>query len=611
MPYDARAAQLRRAEKSLIKAITLPALDDADLNRALAWCSREWDASTAKLAEAVLERLERNPLDHHAATTVANFLIRAAEAHMASSNWSANYAVAAPDTALTDRYGETLRSAAALLQRAAVDDGDHHGAHYSLALLLKMYPTLVAASAEPAAAAAAAAGHLCASQRSTIDSLRPPENAAGPAAGAAASLCGEVLLVDDWAAADYVTLLDVSSADAEVRALSAKVGDVWRDDDDVVLSVAVVRPPQANDSLYIQGMDALVHDLPLFEDKSGGGLARRSVQPQVPRISQEKCHVYTASSSGCYPALWRQFGHFAGGLAHSTAPDGETEITLPRVAFIDGFSGASYYHWLVECVPRMLLLADAVRKYKEPPVTLFVPNGPPFIEETLRLLPQDTFAAFTVLRRRDPGTKIRADVVYVPHWTGAPRGVDGAAAAERSVLRRGGGAALCPPRNLLLRVRAAFLGGLDGAAAAPQQTKLVLVSRGAGEARALGNEEAIRLALLHVARQHLLDFVVFDGRSSSMTETLHLFRTAALVVGVHGAGLANAIFCGRGAAMLELALPEPEFAEYRHLAQSLDLRYAASFLPPSNFEARAWPRPSEVASAAEKLLSGARQEALY
>ncbi|KAJ1449134.1 hypothetical protein M885DRAFT_113872 [Pelagophyceae sp. CCMP2097] len=234
-----------------------------------------------------------------------------------------------------------------------------------------------------------------------------------------------------------------------------------------------------------------------------------------------------------------------------------------------------YYHWLVECVPRMLLLADAVRKYKEPPVTLFVPNGPPFIEETLRLLPQDTFAAFTVLRRRDPGTKIRADVVYVPHWTGAPRGVDGAAAAERS------------------------------------QTKLVLVSRGAGEARALGNEEAIRLALLHVARQHLLDFVVFDGRSSSMTETLHLFRTAALVVGVHGAGLANAIFCGRGAAMLELALPEPEFAEYRHLAQSLDLRYAASFLPPSNFEARAWPRPSEVASAAEKLLSGARQEALY
>ena len=89
-----------------------------------------------------------------------------------------------------------------------------------------------------------------------------------------------------------------------------------------------------------------------------------------------------------------------------------------------------------------------------------------------------------------------------------------------------------------------------------------------------------------------------------LRDTVELFGTAALVVGVHGAGLANSLFCVKNAALLELSLPEPEFREYEHLAAALGLRYAASPLPPSNFEARAWPKPSAVAAAAAALLDG-------
>ena len=57
-----------------------------------------------------------------------------------------------------------------------------------------------------------------------------------------------------------------------------------------------------------------------------------------------------------------------------------------------------------------------------------------------------------------------------------------------------------------------------------------------------------------------------------------------------------------GAALLELSLPEPALGEYAHLAGALGLAYASVPLPHSNFEARAWPKPSAVAAAAAALL---------
>jgi hypothetical protein len=59
----------------------------------------------------------------------------------------------------------------------------------------------------------------------------------------------------------------------------------------------------------------------------------------------------------------------------------------------------------------------------------------------------------------------------------------------------------------------------------------------------------------------------------SLERTAILFQHAAVVVGLHGAGLANAIFCQPGAALLEIALQEPSHRRYAQLAAANGLEY--------------------------------------
>ena len=54
-PYE-RAAL---ADRALMEAVGAPVVGPSQFDRAIAWCSQHWDASTGRLAEATLERLER------------------------------------------------------------------------------------------------------------------------------------------------------------------------------------------------------------------------------------------------------------------------------------------------------------------------------------------------------------------------------------------------------------------------------------------------------------------------------------------------------------------------------------------------------------------------
>ena len=93
-----------------------------------------------------------------------------------------------------------------------------------------------------------------------------------------------------------------------------------------------------------------------------------------------------------------------------------------------------------------------------------------------------------------------------------------------------------------------YLGGDED----PSEWKGVTVAAdGRVTALSLGNQGAIAAALAHVAAQRNLEFALFDGRVTTLPETVDLFGSAALVVGVHGAGLANALFCVEGAALLD------------------------------------------------------------
>lgn len=525
--------------QSLAYSVDLGRVTDSDMDRAVAWCSRIWDTSSSKLAESALEKLRHQHFDADAATTTANLMVRATEAHMRASNWSSSAALSA-SSALGERYGEVLRAAAALL-RGAAHSADHHGAHYSLAILLKLYPNFVTPGTDLKKAATSAAAHLCSSQRSTVKKL--VEFSAGRAAALAAQRCKTVELVDDWAAS---TLVELKQQDEH-------------------FSLAIVNAPPGS-KVIAEGTDAVVHDLP----RSDAAFA-----------ATRSCRIYMGAS-GCYPALWRQF-------AESGLGGNKRLVTLPAAALVDGFSASTYYHWLLEALPRLLFLAEVLGREKRK-LPVFLPHHSDYVDQTLHLLPPSLVANVAAFHFRAFNLAIAADTLYLPY---IKRPVS-------TYADYGEGDVLKPKRAALLRVRDALT--LETAPETPNT--LVLVVRGRMETRTFGNEHAIAAVLSTLATQHQLNLDVFDGKNRTMAETRLAFASARLVVGVHGAGLANVIFCPdrHRAALLEVALPEPEFSEYRHVANALDIHYAATYLPHSNFEARAWPRPAHVLTAAESLL---------
>jgi capsular polysaccharide biosynthesis protein len=63
-------------------------------------------------------------------------------------------------------------------------------------------------------------------------------------------------------------------------------------------------------------------------------------------------------------------------------------------------------------------------------------------------------------------------------------------------------------------------------------------------------------------RRHLIDthtiLPVPINPSTGIAAAVALLPGARVAVGVHGANVANAVFCGEGAALVEIALWEPE-----------------------------------------------------
>lgn len=118
-----------------------------------------------------------------------------------------------------------------------------------------------------------------------------------------------------------------------------------------------------------------------------------------------------------------------------------------------------------------------------------------------------------------------------------------------------------------------------------RQNNFVLVLRTSGSRRIVNEEDVVR-ELRQVAERDGLDFVVFRG-DSSLKETIHLFSEAKVVVGAHGGGLANIVFCKPGTVVVEIGMQETEFAEYKYISQVLKFRHANYVLDGfSMFEAK-------------------------
>jgi capsular polysaccharide biosynthesis protein len=122
--------------------------------------------------------------------------------------------------------------------------------------------------------------------------------------------------------------------------------------------------------------------------------------------------------------------------------------------------------------------------------------------------------------------------------------------------------------SALARAAYARLGALSPDAARPREAK-IYIDRSGAPYRRLPNEAALIAALS--AR----GFVPVRLEELSFAQQVALFRHASMVVGLHGAGLANIAFCSPGTVVYELVAENYRNPCYLAMAMNAGLDYWA------------------------------------
>jgi hypothetical protein len=161
---------------------------------------------------------------------------------------------------------------------------------------------------------------------------------------------------------------------------------------------------------------------------------------------ERNCSIFL-HSSGCYLPLFRQFQRQAG-REYAIKP-------LTRAASVLQFSGAEYYHWLLEALPRLLLLRDHLAAdltatadpEAEEDLTLILPTDARlYIRDSLNVLKESAaggLAPFTKLVTMPEHGALAVETLHYADW--APVGHDSAARVGHTT----GGGAACPDAGWL------------------------------------------------------------------------------------------------------------------------------------------------------------------
>jgi capsular polysaccharide biosynthesis protein len=202
---------------------------------------------------------------------------------------------------------------------------------------------------------------------------------------------------------------------------------------------------------------------------------------------------------------------------------------LPRLegatALIHTPGFRNYFHWMTESLPRLEALAEYRRQGIGPLDRILIAQPDPkgFVEQSVALFFPD------LLPLLHPVEKARFDLqdaLFFLDWRG-----------------------IAPVFTRIKTTTAQFLERVAAQVAALPRGgggRALLVSRGDVDNRRLVNEDALLAAFAPFG----LEAVRFTGMP--VAEQMRLMAEARLVVGVHGAGLTNTMFCRPGTALLEI-----------------------------------------------------------
>lgn len=234
---------------------------------------------------------------------------------------------------------------------------------------------------------------------------------------------------------------------------------------------------------------------------------------------------------------------------------------LDRAISIVQMSCDNYYHWTMECLPRLVVSLEYLRNNSidSSEVTLVLPaKARAFAQQALEILEIDHM---NIVEHDPQQTLLVRDLIAV----------DWSRTDQRPGLE------MTPARTALNRARQALAwSSIDPDSI--RRRSLVFISRNSdhlsgSRSRAITNEAYV-LHHLHQAVEPLeLEMEVFHGDQHDLRSTIEMFRRAKIVIGVHGAGLANILYCAPGTAVLEIALSTPRHRDYMHASASLGHSY--------------------------------------
>ena len=205
----------------------------------------------------------------------------------------------------------------------------------------------------------------------------------------------------------------------------------------------------------------------------------------------------------------------------------------------------NYYHWVVDLMPRLLVLYNYKLSDLENRSIIIHGSIKPYEDDSLALLGVKKYKivrlkSFETINVKDLIVADYQDLnIPFPLWK----------------------------KQLLRKLN------FNGATAAKKKIYLL---RGKQAKRQLIGEER----LISIMRE--LDFDIIDPQQLSFFEQINVFNQAEIVVSLHGAALTNMLFCKPKTLIIELRsthLP-PEF--YSAIAETYDLSFDTICLPPSN-----------------------------
>eukprot|EP01060_Flectonema_neradi_P025907 TRINITY_DN34765_c0_g1_i1.p1 TRINITY_DN34765_c0_g1~~TRINITY_DN34765_c0_g1_i1.p1 ORF type:complete len:657 (+),score=145.79 TRINITY_DN34765_c0_g1_i1:69-2039(+) len=234
--------------------------------------------------------------------------------------------------------------------------------------------------------------------------------------------------------------------------------------------------------------------------------------------------------------------------------------TLKEAILVSQFAGSSFYHFVIEVIPRITI---AVKTHPiDDSVPILIPRDTSknsFIKKFLSLIPKTQLDPDRLITH-DADYKV--ETLHVPTWlrpdvTGFPE------------------SKTTPPGSLLRSTRE-LLTIHD-----TPQDYLIYLGRKDTSMRNLSNQAEVIEMLKDYAAQRQMQFHDYSKPMKSVKETRKLFEHARVVVGIHGGAMSNLVFCKPATIVVELGFQTPYAHDYIHMSAAIHFSHTLVLLEPT------------------------------